>query len=324
MAKYQKGLPPRVAVCQCVNCIEDKQCGGLWNGETSSSLSTTEKLVEVAVVVSHCLQPLHWLINFTKGYRITHTFIISKCGNKIEGAPIGAKIVLLPNVGRCDHTYSFFMDQLSKTISSEYVVFLKDQRSDMNLHCDGVWRSLQGMLKIASVKGFACGMKPTVSKELGAQLSAYHISDVLKSYSMSDYVYRPELYAHMTQTEKFKSNFINLGEWVHFLETKIPETLSEVCYGGTFVASMHSIQSQSHNVWRNMERSLSRGSNIEEGHFAERVWAGLLSTQLLPFQENALYAYSEGYANLSISYVGTLIHKVSSPMTGYENSVVKV
>lgn len=73
-----------------------------------------------------------------------------------------------------------------------------------------------------------------------------------------------------------------------------------------------------------MEQSLSRRSNIEEGHFAERVWAGLLSTPLSNFQESALYANSNGYANLTISYVGTLTHSVSVPVSGYENSVVKV
>ena len=140
------------------------------------------------------------------------------------------------------------MDQLSKTIVSEYVVFLKDQRSKENLHCDVVWRSLKGMLKIALAIGFACRMRPTESKELGAKLSAYHKSNILMSYSMEDYVYQPELYAHMTQTEKFKSNFLNLGELVHSIETKLPETLTEVCYGGTFVARTLSIQSQSCNV----------------------------------------------------------------------------
>ena len=56
----------------------------------------------------------------------------------------------------------------------------------------------------------------------------------------------------------------------------------------------------------------------------ERVWAGLLSTPLSNFQESALYANSNGYANLTISYVGTLTHSVSVPVSGYENSVVKV
>ena len=98
-AEHQIELSQGVSVCQCVNCIKYAVCRGLWNGETCSRLSTTENVAEVAIVVSHCLQPLHWLINFTKGYTIMHTFIISKCRNKIKGAPIGAKIVPLPCVG---------------------------------------------------------------------------------------------------------------------------------------------------------------------------------------------------------------------------------
>merc|ERR1719203_1244740 len=48
------------------------------------------------------------------------------------------------------------------------------------------------------------------------------------------------------------------------------------------------------SVWKSVEKSLSRGNNIQEGHYAERSWAALLSTPLQPFQVDALLYKSDG------------------------------
>ena len=42
------------------------------------------------------------------------------------------------------------------------------------------------------------------------------------------------------------------------------------------------------NIWKRIELSLSRGNNIEEGHFAERSWAGLLAYPLADEQVQLL------------------------------------
>ena len=51
-----------------------------------------------------------------------------------------------------------------------------------------------------------------------------------------------------------------------------------VCYGGTFVAAGSSIDAVPPAVWRALMHSLERGENIEEGNYAERIWAALLTT----------------------------------------------
>ena len=43
-----------------------------------------------------------------------------------------------------------------------------------------------------------------------------------------------------------------------------------------------------------METSLSRGDNIVEGHYAERLWGALLATPLQEFQIEALRQFSTG------------------------------
>ena len=45
---------------------------------------------------------------------------------------------------------------------------------------------------------------------------------------------------------------------------------------------------QSHTTWSNMVNSLSRADNLEEGHFAERVWAGITFPESLDMDLHAM------------------------------------
>jgi hypothetical protein len=49
------------------------------------------------------------------------------------------------------------------------------------------------------------------------------------------------------------------------------------------------------SIWKAIEKSLSRGNNIQEGHYAERSWGYLLSTPLQPFQVEALRNHSDTF-----------------------------
>ena len=67
-----------------------------------------------------------------------------------------------------------------------------------------------------------------------------------------------------------------------FLEN---QTVVPVCYGGVFLTTYSQIANPPPGVWEQLEQSLSRDDNIEEGHYAERSWAALLSTPLTLQQE---------------------------------------
>ena len=60
-------------------------------------------------VVSH-----GWMQNYIQGFTniSASIHVISKCGNKMEGAPKNAQIQVLPNVGRCDHTYAYYITRV--------------------------------------------------------------------------------------------------------------------------------------------------------------------------------------------------------------------
>ena len=126
---------------------EDELCGGLWksNRFPPSNDLDLHHSKKIHIVVSHCNRDLHWVSDFTRGYEIASIHIISKCG---EGNAFGlpnATIKVLPNVGRCDHSYIYYIANVldQKIVPGEemdsIVVFLKDDMSEENLHQKGRW-----------------------------------------------------------------------------------------------------------------------------------------------------------------------------------------
>jgi hypothetical protein len=48
----------------------------------------------------------------TGALEVRHVTIYSKCGNEVKGAPEGATVIILPNVGRVDHAYAYHLANL--------------------------------------------------------------------------------------------------------------------------------------------------------------------------------------------------------------------
>jgi hypothetical protein len=274
--------------CRCVMCESDPICGGLWKGDAVGG--DARDVQRIHVVVSRCENSLAWLEDFTRDFRdrdLRYT-IISKCGknvDRIDEALVPTKIQL-PNVGGCDHSFAHWLATQGNMalLASDVVIFLKDtDRVEANIHQPGAYRSLADMLRIASQTGFSCGMEPTKpgwNIKQPTLISAYHDTDALQTFALNKYSrWKPGL----NETEKtngFKSMYKNLGDFHRRLNIKIPPNVTQVCYGGSFAVSMENVRRHPVELWTRLEQILSRGDNIEEGHFAERTWAGLLATPL--------------------------------------------
>ena len=120
--------------CWCVDCDEgeDHVCGGLWRGNhyPTRSMSTQpsgEK--KIHIVVSHCKASLNWMPSYLGGLKnnVTSIHVLSKCGNKVKGAPENAEIQVLPNVGRNDHAFAYSITSILPKLSTDddsIVVFM--------------------------------------------------------------------------------------------------------------------------------------------------------------------------------------------------------
>ena len=98
-------------------------------GDKETVLGNREISLKVAIVISHCARALDWFNDATSSLDVRSVTVYSKCGKPVVGAPANARIIQLPNVGRCDHSFAYHMNTLvgTKGMESEYVVlFVKD------------------------------------------------------------------------------------------------------------------------------------------------------------------------------------------------------
>lgn len=217
------------------------------------------------------------------------------CGKVVKGAPEGAVVQVLPNVGRCDHTYAYFITRiLPELVEGKHreliAVFVKDDISAANQQRSSL-RSFETLALLASSSnGFACYSEKYQQWLPGA--SAYHDKRTLLKFSMEKYEQRKKEYQNLGNEVPFRSYYAHLGKYLNWLNITLSQDVVPVCYGGVFAASVENIYKVDMKVWEKIEDSLMRGDNIEEGHYAERSWAALLSSPLEDFQVEALQNYS--------------------------------
>ena len=302
--KTKTKTPPK---CKCVDCEEDEICGGLWKANKYPG-NDDPRTKKIHIVVSHCKTDLDWISDFTKGHNVASIHVITKCGAPVNGAPDIATIQVLPNVGRCDHTYAYYMSTvLDQKVEKgdekdSIIVFLKDDMSAANLHQPGAWNDFGSMVRLASTtNGFACGIVPAGLYKMDDNnryfMSAYHDVKALFNFTIVEHVRNAKGYA--SDGVEFKSVYANIGSFYDYLGAPagpLPEIV-QVCYGGIFAASVSNIKKRDMSIWKAIEKSLSRGNHIQEGHYAERSWGYLLSTPLQPFQVEALRNHSDTFSS---------------------------
>ena len=348
-----KKIPP---ICKCANCEEDETCGGLWTAtryppahihsdvdidiaEAQEKLSTntntnTNKALSylnlnlhkkmIHIIISHCRKDLHWLSNYTRGFDVASVHVITKCGVPVSGVPkhmnATTTIEVLPNVGRCDHSYAHYittiLDKKMKIKANgngedeeknSVVLFLKDDMSTENLHqgdqMEKSWNDVESMLQVSfSANGFSCGT--VISKS--SRRSAYHKLGRLFKFKMKVYTSNKKVYADHGDDAPFNSDITDLGSFINIIDPGPLPELVQVCYGGSFAASVSNIRKTKSSTWETAEKILSRGDNIVEGHFMERSWGMLLSTHLQQFQIDGLNKCSNGLERGNFVFKGVL------------------
>ena len=116
--------------------------------------------------------------------------------------------------------------------------------------------------------------------------SAWHIPSILGEFAM-------ENYTSFTDTQQtgipFNSPVRPLREWAKHsrvipawaVDRIFDRKLVPVCYGGQFAVLKENIERIGLGGFATLRDALTRGDNIEEGHFAERLWAAILTSKPL-------------------------------------------
>ena len=263
-------------------------CNGLWSGDFKDFEDSPKK---ISLVISLCQEDLRLLNNAAAELSLHSATVYSKCGREQMGErflselgdlPGGSRVINLPNVGRIDHTIAYHISNLKHGDDDEVTLFLKD--SVFHVHQLG-WSMLPFETVVATAAGpfgFACVLKPGLNVHSdgkqdasGKTMSIWHDSYILQRFHMTEY--DNHKYGKVDLAD-FKAD-ITFSQWLESLDVSFPSTLVPVCYGGNFAAKTSNML-RSQNATRQMVRSLSRGDNIEEGHFAERTWASLIMSRV--------------------------------------------
>jgi hypothetical protein len=253
-------------------------------------LNENQKKTGISLVISHCESKLQWITDFidTKVYSVNDITIYSKCGKRVKGlddlatvAP--TKVVFAENVGRCDQSYASWIQNHYNAIrkdeedKDDIVVFLKD-----NQYHQDYFRTFDELFTYTTEEGFGCVEKPVCDCD-NVQCNdrhdiplMLHNQTLLDNYSMNSHT---RLDRDKKRVDPFKSKeYSILKDWKDAMNFVVPRSDAvPVCYGGMFAAKKKQLLNQPIEAWQNMDKSLSRGDNIIEGHFAERMWAALLS-----------------------------------------------
>ena len=236
----------------------------LFLGDTLEKQELDLSKIRLTLVVAYCNEDMTWMNTYFKDLGIQNVTIVSKCVDPIVGFnPTGASIIRLPNVGRCDHSYAHWMANMKAEDATDdhIILFIKASRFLYQFMMQ--YRPIQDVIRIAMEQGFSCESEPI-------DRSMYYRTANLRTFSHR---------FHRSGAGRFKSAYTNMGHWLDNMQINLPSPLTPVCYGGNFAAKATQIYPRK-DLWNRMTTSLSREDNLEEGHFAERAWAGILSYPL--------------------------------------------
>ena len=255
--------------------------------KASPTIVEEMKNVNISLVISHCEENLSWIAGYIgNNYSLKDITIYSKCDKEVKGLKALQRlsstinVLRLPNVGRCDHTYAYWIKEQYKLIDAEadgndIVMFLKDNKREYRKY-----HPIDLVLSHASKSGFGCVAMPLTKckkkecfrKSLTPLMQ--HKRESLDAFKISFY----------NRLERDDSSAFSTGQYPFFKDWKeemgfvIPKSESvPVCYRGSFLAQRKQFLNQPEESWVKMEASLSRADNIVEGHYAERIWASALS-----------------------------------------------
>jgi len=125
---------------------------------------------------------------FLKGYGelIAEVWVFTKCNIDVVSAPNGSKIIKLPNVGGCDHTYAHAIQMyagLPVKSDNDIIVFLKDTFFEISQNSLGS-QNFGDLLCIVEFYGFGC--LPMID----VKLPLFHEFNLLRSFTLTKEHYR--------------------------------------------------------------------------------------------------------------------------------------
>lgn len=225
-----------------------------------SLLWKRRKRPSIHLVVSRYNENISWL--FSPPFNRYPSIVYEKSPNPHpDCVPPPCERILLPNVGRCDHTYLYYIITHYHNLP-EKIIFLPG--------------SVQSPLKLSNAQHI---------------MDIIEDDDALNEYfkAQSEHDMKPGLY-HFTLDEWQASDTDNqkinrervlkqspirpFGKWFehHFSET---QKIHGIWYSGVFASTRDRIRRHPLRLYQRLIRDVETHSNPEVGHYIERSWFSL-------------------------------------------------
>ncbi|KAG8457418.1 hypothetical protein KFE25_011273 [Diacronema lutheri] len=257
-------------------------------------------LLTAEIAVSQCSYPLAFLTQLAAdvagagGLRLVRVSVYSKCGQTPALPPlpsgVDARVVPLPNVGRCDHTWAHHLAARYGALA-DLVLLVKDSHETYPIErLRRLSVSVPDALEQARVGGFACFRAGELSP------SRWHLRRQVFTFRMGRYASAALLAPAGTVPEAAAARALDGAQFkspydhFQFLAKALDESellrlldaeFVPVCYGGSFAVTRERVHAVSQGTFVRLRALLNRGvDSIEEGHFMERTWAALLAPPL--------------------------------------------
>ena len=167
-------------------------------------------------------------------------------------------IVNLPNVGRIDHTLAHYILENWNNLPDTLISLPASV-----LMCAKKGHYLNAMRKRFDI---------VKEKYNGFYSPRYHkVNPEIFNYTIDNY--QAEGYCNKNNNPFIKSEYPDFVSWKKALIDDRP--IRYIGMRGMFVVSRENINHIKKSIYENLLNSLSVGDNIENGHFAERIWAHL-------------------------------------------------
>ena len=219
-------------------------------------------MAKVACIITRYNETIDWIEYIQSNIDIFYIYNKGSNDNlfknelSIDLAP-KLKIMKLPNIGRIDHTIAYHIlnnwDTLEETIVS-----------------------LPGSILMCYAKGsYLTGINKRIPiyNERYRGFFSPRFSKIGKNFNYSIENYQAEGKCNRNDNAFIRSEYKDFQEWKNAIIDDLP--MRYVAMRGMFIVNRNNIKHIDKSIYINLLQSLSVGDNIENGHFAERVWAHL-------------------------------------------------
>lgn len=210
------------------------------------------------LVISYFKENLGWMKEF-ESYPFRTIYIYTK--GKQPVLPFyhaNIKIIPLPNIGRCDHTYLYHMYTMYKDLATVTIFttgssYLPHKHGNIRFIVPKVFETKNTVFRVVH--------EPEYKKKFDTfQMNSWRATNIDNQENAAKDVLYP-------------SKIRPFGRWYDALFNGIE--IEYVAYGGVFAVSRAHIHHRTQNMYKQLLDHFPQHSNPEVGHYFERVWLAI-------------------------------------------------